>query len=285
VEARARAVVNATGPWVDRIRRLEDPGAGSSARLSKGVHVVLPLERPWAAALTIPHDRVRVTFAIPWEGMLLLGTTDTAYEGDPDELAVSETEIATVLGEAGRAVDGRLLARERVLASFAGLRVLPGAGDDTASARRETLFLRGPGGMLSIAGGKLTTYRRIAHGAIHALRAELDLHRFDSRPTPLPGAADPLLVSLRLSERFPELDVERAEHLAHLYGGVAAEVAALGIERVHPEAPDVVGQLAWARTHEWACTGEDIARRRTTLALRGLAVAEPFPPAELEALR
>ena len=270
VTARARAVVNATGPWVDSLRRLEDQAAEPSARLSKGVHVLVPLERSWSAALTIPHDRIRVTFAVPWHGMLLLGTTDKAYDGDPDDLRVKEAEIATVLGEAARAVDGRLLARERVVGSFAGLRVLPGAGDDTASARRETLFLRGPGGMLSIAGGKLTTYRRIAHAALAALRSDLALHRLNERPIPLPGAADPILVALGLAERFPELDDESADHIARLYGSEAGAVAALGCARVHREGPDVVGQISYAREREWACTDEDILRRRTTLGLRGL---------------
>ena len=277
VDVRATAVVNATGPWVDRLRRLEDPRAEPTARLSKGVHVVVPLEQPWSAALTIPHDRFRVTFAVPWEGMLLLGTTDTPFDGDPGALRVTEDDVAAVLGQAARAVQERLLARERVRSTFAGLRVLPRAGEDTASARRETLFLRGTAGMLSIAGGKLTTYRRIALGALEALRAELALHRVDARPVPLPGAADPTLVALRVAERFPELDAESAQHLAHLYGDAAADVARLGAERVHPEAPDVVGQLAYARRHEWACTDEDVLRRRTTLALRGIDAHEASP--------
>src|SRR5581483_11802261 len=73
VSVSARAVLNAAGPWIDRVRRLEDPGAGSSVRLSKGAHALVPLEQGWQAALTIPQDRVRVTFAVPWYGMLLLG--------------------------------------------------------------------------------------------------------------------------------------------------------------------------------------------------------------------
>ena len=79
----ARAVVNATGPWVDAVRRLEDAGAGPSVRLSKGVHLVLEGGRDWSAAVTTPLPGGRVSFAIPWEGMLLLGTTDEPYDGDP----------------------------------------------------------------------------------------------------------------------------------------------------------------------------------------------------------
>src|SRR3989442_5571590 len=85
VSVSARAVVNATGPWVDELRRLEDPSVAPSVRLSKGAHVLLRLDEPSGAALTIPHDRVRVSFALPWQDMLLLGTTDSLYEGRPDE--------------------------------------------------------------------------------------------------------------------------------------------------------------------------------------------------------
>ena len=101
VSIEARAVVNATGPWLETLRRLEDPGVAPYGQLSKGVHVTLPLDQPWSAALTIPHDQVRVTFAYPWEGLLLLGTTDTPYEGDPAEVAATEGDIEQVLGEAG----------------------------------------------------------------------------------------------------------------------------------------------------------------------------------------
>src|SRR5205823_9866914 len=97
VAVRARKVANAAGPWADHVRRLEDPGAKPSLRLSKGVHVVVDGGRDWGAALTIPHDRVRVSFAVPWEGMLLLGTTDTEFTGEPDTVSVSETDVAQVL--------------------------------------------------------------------------------------------------------------------------------------------------------------------------------------------
>src|SRR6185437_12394162 len=106
VRVRARSVVNAAGPWVDRVRRLEDPRARTSMRLSKGVHVVVDGGEDWNAALTIPHDKVRVTFAVPWEGMLLLGTTDTEHDGEPESLAVTEADVAQVLAEAAVAVDG-----------------------------------------------------------------------------------------------------------------------------------------------------------------------------------
>jgi glycerol-3-phosphate dehydrogenase len=276
ISARARAVVNATGPWVDRVRRLEDPVAPRSVRLSKGVHALLDLEEPWRAGLTIPHDTVRVSFALPWEGMLLIGTTDTLHEGEPDEIEVTEGDLAQVLDEASTALDAAV-DRDRVRAAFAGLRALPGGEGTTPTARRETVFTRGRCGMLSVAGGKLTTYRRIALDALAALRSELGLARLDRRPRPLPGAADPDVVAARLARGWPELDAEIAVQLAHLYGALAEEVLAPAhedpslLEPLHPDGGDLAAQALYARTHEWALHPDDVVRRRTTLALRGLA--------------
>jgi glycerol-3-phosphate dehydrogenase len=276
VRVTARAVVNATGPWIDRVRRLEDPAAELSSRLSKGVHALLALEQPWSAALIIPHDRVRVSFAVPWEGMLLLGTTDELYEGDPDDAGPTDADVEQILAEATVALDPAVVRPDAVRTTFAGLRVLPGAGEATAHARRETVLLRGPRGMLTIAGGKLTTYRRIALEALRELRADLGLHRLDRTPVPLPGAADLHDAAQRIGRAHPDLEPPVRIHLAHLYGTLAGEVLEPAtrnpalLERLHPDAPDIAAQVVYAREREWACTEADILARRTTLGLRGL---------------
>ena len=276
VSVSARAVVNATGPWVDAVRRLEDPSAAASVRFSKGAHLLLGLDEPWPAALTIPHDKVRVSFALPWQDMLLLGTTDTLHAGGPEAVAATEVDVAQILAEASVAIAPDLLRREAVRSTFAGLRVLPIGDGPTASARRETVYLRGRSGMLSVAGGKLTTYRRIAHTTLGLLRAELGLHRLDGRPFPLPGAIDPDEGVRRLAGRFPDLDPVVCAHLVHLYGSLADEVLAPAatdpdlLHPIHPEGPDLAVQALYARDVEWACRPEDVLRRRTTLALRGL---------------
>ena len=273
VPVRARVVVNAAGPWVDAVRRLEDPRAGSSVRLSKGVHVLVPGGEGWSAALTIPQDDVRVTFAVPWYGLLLLGTTDSDYEGDPAAVAPCDADVAQILAEAATALPGSLLPSDAVRASFAGLRVLPLGEGATANARRETVFSVGPAGMLSVAGGKLTTYRKIALDALDRVRGELGLRRLDRRPFPLPGAAG------RAAALPVELDPEVGAHLRHLYGtraGMVIESAADDpslLERIHSDGPDIAAQALFAVRHEWATTAEDVLRRRTTVALRGLADA------------
>jgi glycerol-3-phosphate dehydrogenase len=267
IRVRAKAVVNAAGPWVDRVRRLEDPRAKPSMRLSKGVHVVVDGGEDWGAALTIPHDKVRVSFAVPWEGMLLLGTTDTEHDGEPDTVSVSDTDVAQVLAEASVAIDG--LGPPR--ATFCGLRVLPGGEGGTASAKRETVFTTGPTGMVSVAGGKLTTYRRIALDALD----HLGVRGLSKRPRPLPGAA-----GLDRIAWPDELDTRTRNHLLHLYGSLAPEVLAPAtgdpslLEPLVPGRPDLRAQELYARTHEWARTDEDVFRRRTTawLAASGVPV-------------
>jgi glycerol-3-phosphate dehydrogenase len=268
----ARVVVNAAGPWVDHLRRLEDPNAGTSVRLSRGAHVLVPAERGWTAALTIAQDDVRVTFAVPWSGMLLLGTTDSPHEGDPADVTVGPADAEQILAEASVAVDSSLVAPDQVRAAYAGLRVLPAGAGESASARRETVFTRSPGGMLNVAGGKLTTYRRIALEALGRVRADLGLHRLDMRPWPLPGATGLDRVS------FPvDLEPDVEQHLLQLYGSLAAEVVAPAVaqpsllERLHPDGPDIAAQVHYGATHEWARTADDVLRRRTTCFHRGLA--------------
>ncbi len=266
----ARVVVNAGGPWVDHVRRLEDPRLGTSVRLSKGAHVLVARDDEWTAALTVPQDDVRVTFAVPWYDMLLLGTTDTEHEGDPAEVEVAQADADQILAEASVALRPEVASADRVRATYAGLRVLPAGEGESVSARRETVFSRSPGGMLNVAGGKLTTYRRIALEALARLRSELGLRRIDKRPWPLPGATGLELVSLPV-----ELEPDVRAHLLHLYGTLAARVVAPGVEnpslleRLHPGGPDIEAQVAYAATHEWARNADDVLRRRTTCFHRG----------------
>ncbi|HVU79009.1 MAG TPA: glycerol-3-phosphate dehydrogenase/oxidase [Gaiellaceae bacterium] len=267
VRVRARQVVNATGPWLDHLRRLEDPGAQPSIRLSKGVHVVVDGAGDWSAAVTIPQSKVRVSFAIPWEGMLMLGTTDTLHEGAPEEATVTDEDVRAILDEASVAIDGF---SHEVRASFCGLRVLPGGPGATANARRETVYSRGPTGMVSVAGGKLTTYRRIALDALE----HLGVRNLDRRPRPLPGA-----IGLAHVDWPVELDAATRRHLLHLYGSTAADVVAPAVddpsllEPLVAGRPDLRAQARYARQHEFAVRDEDVLRRRTTAWLAGLDIS------------
>jgi glycerol-3-phosphate dehydrogenase len=266
IAVEATRVVNAGGPWVDRVRRLEDEHAAPSMRLSKGAHVLVDGGQDWGAALTIPHDKVRVSFAVPWEGMLLLGTTDTLYDDEPETVAVTDEDVEQVLREAAVAVDGI----GPVRATFAGLRVLPGGDGATADARRETVFTTGPSGMVSVAGGKLTTYRRIALDALD----HLGVRHLSRRPRPLPGATGLDRIAWPM-----ELDAATRSHLIHLYGSLTPDVLAPAVEDpsllepLVPGRPDLRAQELYARAHEWARSEEDVLRRRTTAWLAGNRLA------------
>jgi glycerol-3-phosphate dehydrogenase len=288
----ARLVLNATGPWVDRLRAMENPGAAPSVRLSKGAHLVLRRTSPWRAALATPIDKYRITFALPWEDHLLLGTTDETYEGDPADVRCTEEDIAQILDEAALSIHGRQLHRDLIRYAFAGLRVLPGGPGDTSKAKRETVVSEGTGGMLSVAGGKWTTFRHIGRTVMNKLTAlpghplAVDIEPMGRLPrrVPLPGIASPNAVAHRLlvegGAPGPRMAPDTARHLATHYGSLSFEIArlvagapALG-ERIHPDGPEIWAQAVYARDHEWAETVDDVLRRRTTLTIRGLDTEE-----------
>jgi glycerol-3-phosphate dehydrogenase len=271
----ARAVVNATGPWVDRVRRLESPHAGTSVRLSKGAHLLLEASDEWRAAVTTPLRGGRVSFAIPWEGMLLLGTTDEEFAGDPATVAVTARDEAQILAEAHRSLERSVVDPTRVRARFAGLRALPVGGHGTVRARREVVVTVGPAGVISVAGGKLTTWRAIGRGVASAALERLGIATPPDTPVPLPGAAPLTAAEDAIAAAHPELDPAARAHLASHYGLLALDLLTPArarrelLEPIVPGAPDIAAQLTWARDMEWAATATD-ALRRTTVAVRGL---------------
>ena len=267
---RCRAVVNATGPWVDRVRKMEDPGCGPIARLSKGVHVVLKPEERWRAAVAVSLEGGHHLYAVPCEGAILLGTTDEEYEGDPARVAAEPADISHLLRMAGQFLDQGTLREERVLSAFAGLRVLPRGEDATLDARRDHLLSVGPGGIVSVAGGKLTTHRRISLDVLRHLPDTVRPSRLRLGEDPLPGAS-----LSRTRDHFSCLDASTVDHLLRHYGGEAGMLLAYreefpnAIDRITPEAPDLWAQVYHAAREEWAVTAEDVIHRRTTLGLRG----------------
>ncbi|MBQ0854445.1 FAD-dependent oxidoreductase [Streptomyces sp. NPDC057621] len=285
----ARLVLNATGPWVDHLRKMEDENAAPSIRLSKGAHLVLKRTSPWKAALATPIDKYRITFALPWEDMLLLGTTDEEYEGDPADVSVTEKDISQILDEAAFSIRDKQLTRDLITYSFAGLRVLPGGPGDTSKAKRETVVTEGRGGMLSVAGGKWTTFRHIGRTVMKQLESlpgrplGEDFEPVSALPKklPLPGVANPRAVAHRLlvdsPAPGPRMGADTARHLATHYGSLAFDIARLAADnpelaqRVHEDAPEIWAQVVYARDNEWAQTADDVLRRRTTLTIRGLA--------------
>jgi glycerol-3-phosphate dehydrogenase len=178
----ARCVINATGPFCDELRRADQPGAKSMIAPSQGVHIVLPREfLPGETAIMVPHTRDgRVMFAIPWHGRALVGTTDTPIPAPALEPAARIEEIDFIIDTAGGYLAHRPTRRD-VLSVFTGIRPLVKTGDvsKTAALSRDHTVEISPSGLLTIAGGKWTTYRRMAEDAVdHAIV----LGQLDERP-------------------------------------------------------------------------------------------------------
>lgn len=268
---RCRAVVNASGPWVDRVRRLEDGRAAPIARFSKGTHVVLRSPERWTAAVAASLEDGRHLYAVPRDGAILLGTTDEDYHGDPAAVAPAPEEVSYLLAGASEFLSGEALREKAVIRAFAGLRVLPRVTGSSSTVPREHVIGVGPGDMVSVAGGKLTTHRVIALDALRRLPPRVRPRRLSLREDPLPGARP--APGGRSDAR---LDPSVAAHLLRLHGGEAGKLldyaAAFpdALERISPPAPDIWAQVYHAVREEWALTADDVVRRRTTLGIRGL---------------
>ena len=298
-----RAFVLAAGAWTDEmIARFELPYERPLLRRTKGVHVVVPRERlPLARAITLisPVDQ-RVMFAIPWRERTVLGTTDTDFTGTADDVAADASDVQYLVDSANGVFPGIELTPRDVIATWAGLRPLiaaPPNVDESEISREHEVFTR-TDGLVIIAGGKLTTYRRMARQAVNEtlklldlLGEPLDAQKISTKHRPLPGAEGLVSEDLEgvaaIGRRLIEerkLDVETATHLCGVYGTRAplladriAEDPALG-ERLDPELPYVWAEIEFAAVHDLARTVEDVLARRVPLLLvsrdQGLGVCE-----------
>jgi glycerol-3-phosphate dehydrogenase len=273
IAVRCRAVVNATGPWLDLLRTMEHSACEQVTRLSKGIHVVLRPDEQWRAAVAVSLEGGQHLYAVPCEDRILLGTTEQEYHGDPAAVAAEPEDISYLLQVARHFLRPEMLRRERVISAFAGLRVLPRGEEATFHARRDHLLAVGPGGMVSVAGGKLTTHRRIALDALRHLPDRVRPRRLSLSDAPLPGASPVRDLNTRH-------DGSMVDHLLHLYGSETGKLLGYSnmndnaLERITPGAPDLWAQVYHAVREEWALTAEDVIYRRTTLGLRGLDTPE-----------
>jgi glycerol-3-phosphate dehydrogenase len=276
---RASVVVNASGPWADQVRRLEDAGAAPLLQPTKGVHVVVDrsrIDHREAVAFTSPIDG-RVMFVLPWGDLSYIGTTDTDTAEPPGDLRVTADDVIYLLRSANARFPSARLTVEDVRASWAGLRplLLDRDGQVTSDRSREYDIVHGSGGMLTVIGGKLTTYRAMAAEVVDVAMRELR-HR-DGRPRhgeartdvePLPGGETADLSQFR--ERGLELGIPAAsvDHLLRHYGTEAAGIFNLGgadrrlLRRLVPDHPAIEAEVLHAVRRELAQTVEDVMVRR-----------------------
>jgi glycerol-3-phosphate dehydrogenase len=299
----ARVVILAAGAWTDEmIARFEIPIARPLLRRTKGVHVVVPRERlslTRAITLISPVDH-RVMFAIPWRERTVLGTTDTDFEGTADDVAADAADVKYLCDSANGVFPSANLEPRDVIATWAGLRPLiaaPPNVDESDVSREHEVFSRTEG-LVIIAGGKLTTYRRMARQAVNDTLKLLDqlgetvtATRISTKGRPLPGAEGLAATDLegvaaigRQLMVDHKLDVDTATHLcgvygvrAHVLGARIAAQPALG-DRLDPELPYVWAEVEFAATHDLARTVEDVLARRVPVLLvsrdQGLGICE-----------
>jgi glycerol-3-phosphate dehydrogenase len=272
-QVRARVVVNATGVFTDGVRRLDDPDAAPMIRASQGIHLVLDRSfLPGEAAIMVPHtEDGRVLFAVPWHDRVLVGTTDTPREEIELEPRPLESEVAYILQHAAR-----YLTRDPQLSDvrsvFAGLRPLVAAGDgeDTAALSRDHTIQVSRSGLLTITGGKWTTYRNMAEDTVDHAAVLGGLEPVDC-PTR----------DLRLHGWHE--DAARYGSLA-VHGTDAPAVEALcdelpdGREPLHERLPILRGEVVWAARHEMARTVDDVLARRTRALLLDASAALECAP-------
>jgi glycerol-3-phosphate dehydrogenase len=274
VRVRARCVVNAAGPWVEAVARFEDPHAPPRLHLSKGVHVALSAARLPLRQIAIlgAADR-RSIFAIPRGEVVYLGTTDTSYGSGADlEPAIERADVAYLLEPVARYFDTPPPSPRDCVAAWAGLRpLLAEPGKAPAELSRRDEITRGPAGVVTVAGGKLTGYRKMGEDVVAQVAAALGrpLAPPDDPDRPLPGGdfdGDLDALAARLAHGA-ELEPATALRLARLYGTEAAAVAALGRSPLVARASVLAGEVDWAIDVEGAATAADVVFRRTRAAL------------------
>ncbi|MCA9605093.1 MAG: glycerol-3-phosphate dehydrogenase/oxidase, partial [Myxococcales bacterium] len=294
-EVEARAVVNATGPWTDATIAMSAGPTADLLRPTKGIHVVVKKDKlPISNAVVCfhPTDK-RVLFAIPWGDRTYLGTTDTDFEGDPADVAATLEDVDYLIDAANSYFPDHQLSRDDVISTWAGIRPLmapPEENGDVSESKvsREHAIVVGHDGLVTIAGGKLTTYRRMAAEVVDtAVRLlemtdgpmELEPARTDK--VPLPGARgwpdddDHAKVAEEVSKAgHPLVPDDVAAYLADTYGMRGVDIAeaieadrALG-GRLVPERPEVHAVVDWAVREELAATICDVMVRRTQLFYR-----------------
>ena len=282
IELRAKVVVNATGVWSDEVSRAADPNAPTRLRPSKGIHVVMPSEKFGNdAAVLIPSlGEQRFLFVIPWQGRTVIGTTDTEYAGELDEPRAESEEINRVVESAARSFPGAAISIADVINSYAGLRPLVGgAGKATKELSRKEEIFESEAGLISIIGGKLTTYRRMAERVVDLAVLRLDRGSSTRAVTArlkLAGGSpldETAMEELKQASNEFGVSAATARHLIETYGGNYKKLLQITRESedlkraLTGDLPHIEAEVVYAARYEMAATVDDFLARRTRIAL------------------
>jgi glycerol-3-phosphate dehydrogenase len=273
-EIAARVVINATGCFSDGVRQMADPGAAPMIAPSQGAHLVFDHSfLRGQSAIMVPHTADgRVMFAIPWHGHTLVGTTDTAIDEVTAEPVPFEQEVDFILETAGLYL-ARSPRRSDILSAWAGIRPLVRSrvGGPTSSLSRSHSVHIDANGMVTIAGGKWTTYRRMAEDCV-------------GQASVLAGLDERECVTRNLRIHGYRRHSRSQSHMG-VYGCDSPAIREIGRERVlHPALPYTEGEVIWAARHEMARTVEDVLARRTRALLLNARAAIAMAPCVAELL-
>jgi glycerol-3-phosphate dehydrogenase len=273
-QIKGKAVINATGVFVDELLQMDEPHKKPMVRPSQGIHLVVDSSfMPGNDALMIPEtDDGRVLFAVPWHGKLLIGTTDTPLDEHSLEPRALDTEVDFVLRNADKYLS-KAITRGDVLSVFAGLRPLAAPAEGSESTKeisRSHKLILSPSGLITITGGKWTTYRKMAEDTVDAAIRVANL-----------SPQKCVTASLRIHGSTP--DVDRTDYL-YVYGSDREALLNLINEnpawsqKLHPAYDFMQAEVVWAVRNEMARTVEDVlARRVRVLFLDAKAAMEMAP--------
>jgi glycerol-3-phosphate dehydrogenase len=257
-----RAVINAAGPWVDAVNATADSKAPELLGVTRGSHVVIETDYPLGrdAVLSMAKEDGRVFFVVPQDGLVLIGTTDLRYEGDPGAIRPTRRDVDYLVREARTLLPGLSIRREQVRYAYAGLRPLQrvNGGAEAGISRRHELIDHGKrggaAGTYSVIGGKLSTFRPLAT----EVASKLNANRRPPEPLPIPPADLPWLHMLKTSGLPPEM----RRHL-RLYGPSLPNVLAFGTDEICQHSRAVSGEITHSVKSEHATTLSDVLLRRT----------------------
>ena len=277
LEVRAHCLVNAAGPWFDAVNQLVDASAPRATQLTRGIHVVVPRDSlPVKHLVVLRAEDARSTFAVPSGSVVYIGTTDTLFEGSPDEPGVSPADVQYLLDSIASTFATTLCTAD-IVGTWSGVRPLLRADGKRPSeiSRRDEIRV-GPGPVVAIAGGKLTTYRRMAERVVQAV---LELLRRQDCPAAGDSARRPLVggsmaeqarsraaagntVEPQLEERlWATYGVAAAQIIEQIRTSPATGVAIGGLDELS------VAEVEFAVWHEMAIELDDVLRRRSPVGM------------------
>ena len=277
ISTRARVVINATGVWTDDIQKLAGGRGRFRVRASKGVHIVVPRDRIASESGLILRTAASVLFVIPWGNRWIIGTTDTDWNLDRAHPAATRGDIDYILDQVNSVLTTPLT-RDDVQGVYAGLRpLLAGEDESTSQLSREHAVARPQPGLISIAGGKYTTYRVMAADAIDAAGQDLGerLNPSVTEHVALAGADGYHALINQVAELGQRVGLPpwRMRHLLDRYGSLTAEVLDPGqddpslLEPMPGAADYLRAEIRYGATHEGALHLDDLLARRTRLSI------------------